>query len=117
MKPSAFLINIGRGRLVDTNALRAALRQERIAGAGLDVFDPEPLAADDELLRMDNVLLSPHSLCWTADFTRDVSASAIEAIVDVAAGRRPRHVLNPEAWTAAAAGAAGARAPAEAGRL
>lgn len=136
MKPSAFLVNIGRGKLVDTDALRAALRRERLAGAGLDVFEPEPLAADDELLRMENVVLSPHSLCWTADFTRDVSASAIEAILDVAAGRRPRHLLNPQAWppsgapgapveTAAVgaetavvgAGAAGAGAPVESGRL
>lgn len=117
MKPSAFLVNIGRGKLVDTDALRSALRQERIAGAGLDVFDPEPLAADDELLRMDNVLLSPHSLCWTADFSRDVSASALEAILDVAAGRRPRHLLNPEAWAAADARASGAGAPVEAARL
>lgn len=101
MKPSAFLVNIGRGRLVDTDALRAALRRERIAGAGLDVFEPEPLAADDELLQMENVVLSPHSLCWTADFTRDVSASALQAILDVAAGRRPRNLLNPEAWPAA----------------
>lgn len=117
MKPSAFLVNIGRGRLVDTDALRTALRRQRIAGAGLDVFEPEPLAADDELLRMENVVLSPHSLCWTADFTRDVSASAIEAILDVAAGRRPRHLLNPEAQAAAAPGAAGAGTPVKAGRL
>lgn len=108
MKRSAFLINIGRGRLVDTDALRAALQQKRIAGAGLDVFEPEPLQSNDELLRMDNVVLSPHSLCWTADFTRDVSASAIEAILDVAAGRRPANVLNPAVydsggeWTAVA---------------
>jgi phosphoglycerate dehydrogenase-like enzyme len=101
MKPSAFLVNIGRGRLVDTDALRAALRRERIAGAGLDVFEPEPLAADDELLQMENVVLSPHSLCWTADFTRDVSASALEAVLDVASGRRPRNLLNPDAWPAA----------------
>lgn len=98
MKRSAFLINIGRGRLVDTGALRDALQQERIAGAGLDVFEPEPLQSNDELLRMDNVVLSPHSLCWTADFTRDVSASAIEAILDVAAGRRPTNLLNPAVY-------------------
>lgn len=103
MKPTAFLINIGRGGLLDTDALRDGLREGRIAGAGLDVFDPEPLRPDDELLGFDNVLLAPHSLCWTADFTRDVSASAIGAIIDVAAGRRPAQVLNPavydsEAW-------------------
>ena len=103
MKPTAFLVNIGRGPLIDTDALRDALRQRRIAGAGLDVFDPEPLEPNDELLGFDNVLLAPHSLCWTADFTRDVSASALGAIIDVASGRRPAQVLNPdvfgtEAW-------------------
>jgi phosphoglycerate dehydrogenase-like enzyme len=123
MKPSAFLVNIGRGRLVDTDALRAALRRKRIAGAGLDVFEPEPPAADDELLQMENVVLSPHSLCWTADFTRDVSASALEAVLDVAAGRRPRNLLNPDAWPAADAadsnggGIGGAGTPVGAGRL
>ncbi len=115
MKPSAFLVNIGRGRLVDTDALREALRSGRIAGAGLDVFEPEPLPADDELLQMENVVLSPHSLCWTADFTRDVSASAIEAILDVASGRRPLNLLNPEAWAAADIGASNGGAPGGAG--
>jgi phosphoglycerate dehydrogenase-like enzyme len=102
MKPHAYLINIGRGRLVDTGALRAALRSGTIAGAGLDVFDPEPLEPGDELFGMDNVVLTPHSLCWTADFTRDVSASALQAITDVASGNRPRHVLNPEVFETAA---------------
>ncbi len=98
MKPSAFLINIGRGKLVDTAALRTALRTGRIAGAGLDVFEPEPLDPDDELLRMENVLLSPHSLCWTEDFTRDVSPAALGSIIAVAAGHRPANVLNPEVF-------------------
>lgn len=94
MKPTAYLINIGRGGLVDTDALREALRTGVIAGAGLDVFDPEPLPPDDDLLTFDNVVLSPHALCWTADFTRDVSASVVEAVLDVAGGREPRHLLN-----------------------
>lgn len=98
MKHTAFLINIGRGGLVDQEALRQALRSGTIAGAGLDVFDPEPVEPDDPLLGMDNVLLAPHSLCWTADFTVDVSRSVIDAVVDVAAGRRPEHLLNPEVW-------------------
>jgi phosphoglycerate dehydrogenase-like enzyme len=98
MKPSAYLINIGRGKLVDTDALRDALREGRIAGAGLDVFEPEPLLPDDELLSFENVVLSPHSLCWTEDFTREVSGSAIASILAVASGERPEHVLNPEVF-------------------
>jgi phosphoglycerate dehydrogenase-like enzyme len=102
MKKGAYLINIGRGKLVDTDALRDALREGRIAGAGLDVFEPEPLLPDDELLTLDNVVLSPHSLCWTEDFTRDVAASAIASILAVAAGERPANVLNPEVFATAA---------------
>jgi phosphoglycerate dehydrogenase-like enzyme len=98
MKNSAYLINIGRGRLVDTDALRDALRDGGLAGAGLDVFEPEPLLPDDELLTFDNVVLSPHSLCWTEDFTRDVSESTIASILALASGERPRNVLNPEVF-------------------
>ena len=98
MKASAYLINIGRGKLVDTDALRDALRDGRIAGAGLDVFEPEPLLPDDELLTFGNVVLSPHSLCWTEDFTRDVANSAIDSILAMASGERPQNVLNPEVF-------------------
>jgi phosphoglycerate dehydrogenase-like enzyme len=98
MKFGAYLVNIGRGKLVDTDALRNALKSGRLAGAGLDVFEPEPLEPDDEILTMDNVVLSPHSLCWTEDFTKDVSAGVIGSILAVAAGERPAHVLNPEVF-------------------
>ncbi|MET1156361.1 NAD(P)-dependent oxidoreductase [Arthrobacter sp.] len=98
MKSTAYLINIGRGKLVDTDALRDALRDGRIAGAGLDVFEPEPLLPEDELLSLENVVLSPHSLCWTEDFTRDVADSAIASILAVAAGERPANVLNPQVF-------------------
>lgn len=60
MKPSALFINIGRGTAVDTDALTEALRSGAIAGAGLDVFDPEPLPADHPLWAMDNVIITPH---------------------------------------------------------
>lgn len=98
MKRSAFIINMGRGALIDQDALCTALREKRIGGAGLDVFDPEPIAPDDELLSFDSVTLAPHSLNWTEDFTRNVSASALGAIIDIAAGRRPETVLNPDVF-------------------
>ena len=60
MKPSAYLYNIGRGRIVDELALTTALRENRIAGAGLDVFETEPLPADSPLWGMENVILTPH---------------------------------------------------------
>lgn len=104
MKSTAYLVNVARGGLVDQAALTVALQEGRIAGAGLDVLDPEPPSEDDPLLAMDNVLVTPHALCWTADFTRDVATSAIQAIIDVAEGRRPAHLLNPAAFSSGGPG-------------
>ncbi|MCP2029945.1 phosphoglycerate dehydrogenase-like enzyme [Okibacterium sp. HSC-33S16] len=98
MKRSAFLVNVGRGKLVDTDALRDALLDGRIAGAGLDVFDPEPLTPNDPILGLDNVLLSPHALGWTDQFTDAVSTAALDAIIAIADGGRPDSVLNPEVF-------------------
>jgi phosphoglycerate dehydrogenase-like enzyme len=67
MKRSAVVINVGRGPVVDQAALVRALQAGTIRGAGLDVFEKEPLPADDPLWKMDNVVISPHS----ADHTRD----------------------------------------------
>lgn len=102
MKPSAALINVGRGGLVDTTALRDALKNGTIDSAGLDVFDPEPLAPDDELLSLPNVTLAPHSLCWTADFTADVTRDANASIIAVARGEQPERALNPEVFESVA---------------
>jgi D-3-phosphoglycerate dehydrogenase len=97
MRPSAYLVNVARGPIVDQAALVEALRERRIAGAGLDVFDPEPLAAGDPLTTLDNVILTAHSLGWTDQCFRDCGVSAIRSVLDVAAGRRPSHVVNPNA--------------------
>jgi D-3-phosphoglycerate dehydrogenase len=94
MKPTAYLINVARGPIVDQQALTAALRENRIAGAGLDVFEREPIAADDPLLALDNVILSPHALCWTDECFLNNGRSAIASILEVAAGRVPATVVN-----------------------
>ena len=60
MKPTAFLINTSRGPIIDEAALLAALRDKKIGGAGLDVFDVEPLPLDHPLRKMDNVVITPH---------------------------------------------------------
>ena len=94
MKPSASLVNVSRGPIVDHAALVDALAGGTIAGAGLDVFEVEPLPADDPLKRLPNVSLSPHGLAQTDQMLEDAAASATAAIVDVCHGRVPRFVAN-----------------------
>ena len=97
MKPTAYLVNVARGPIVDQKALTAALTERRIAGAALDVFETEPPADDDPLLGLDNVLLAPHAIAWTDEIALGNGSSAIRAVLDVAAGRVPAYVVNPEA--------------------
>ncbi|WP_421726040.1 NAD(P)-dependent oxidoreductase [Bauldia sp.] len=94
MKPTAYLINTARGPIVDQDALTAALTDRVIAGAGIDVFETEPPAADDPLLALDNVILAPHALCWTDQCFADIGAADIRAVFDVMAGRVPDGVVN-----------------------
>jgi phosphoglycerate dehydrogenase-like enzyme len=94
MKPTAFLINTARGPVVDQKALTAALQGKRIAGAGLDVFDPEPPAADDPILELDNVILAPHALCHTDQCFGGIGASCVDAILSVRNGEPPRMLVN-----------------------
>jgi D-3-phosphoglycerate dehydrogenase len=97
MKPTAYLVNVARGPVVDQAALTLALRENRIAGAGLDVFDPEPVSPDDPLLALDNAILTPHAVCWTDECFAAIGRSAVQSLLDVAGGRVPRHVVNREA--------------------
>ena len=96
MKSTAYFINVARGPVVDESALIEALRSGRIAGAALDVFEQEPVAADNPLLAMDNVIVAPHSLCWTDECFHNMASTGLASIVDALAGRRPQFVVNPE---------------------
>jgi phosphoglycerate dehydrogenase-like enzyme len=102
MRPTAFLINVARGPIVDQEALTAALVERRIAGAGLDVFEREPIDLADPLLALDNVIVTPHSIGGTDEAFLRQGQSACAAVLDVAAGRAPEHMVNPDALEVAA---------------
>jgi D-3-phosphoglycerate dehydrogenase len=96
MKSSAYFINVSRGPVVDEAALIAALKAQRIAGAALDVFEQEPVDPANPLLAMDNVIVTPHALCWTDECFHNMASTGLRSIVDVASGRKPEFVVNPE---------------------
>jgi D-3-phosphoglycerate dehydrogenase len=102
MKPSAYLINVSRGPVVDQAALTEALTAGQIAGAGLDVFEQEPISPSDALLSLDNVIVAPHAVCWTDECFRGNGRSACKSILDVASGRTPAHVVNRDVLSRAA---------------
>lgn len=96
MKSTAFLINTSRGPVVDQHALVEALKNGIIAGAGLDVFEPEPPEADDPLLTLDNVILSPHALCWTDQCFAGIGAQDLEHVFSIKRGVAPSVLVDPE---------------------
>ena len=94
MKPSAWFINTSRGGLVDEAALIEALDSGVIAGAGLDVFESEPLDSNSPLTRFSNVILTPHVAGLTNESSIRMAVAAAEAVLDVLEGRLPAHVFN-----------------------
>jgi phosphoglycerate dehydrogenase-like enzyme len=97
MKPTAHLINVARGPIVDEKALIAGLQDGRIAGAGVDVFEQEPPDPANPLFTMDNVISTAHCLCWTDTFVDAVARDAITGIINVVRGRLPNYLVNSEA--------------------
>jgi D-3-phosphoglycerate dehydrogenase len=96
MRPSAVLINTARGGIVDTAALVDALQQGLLAGAGLDVVEQEPLDPASPLLRMEQVIVTPHAAWFSEEGRSDLKRRAAEEAVRVLRGERPRHCVNPE---------------------
>lgn len=98
MKPEAYFVNTARGPIVREADLAAALREGRIAGAGIDVFEDEPPAPDNPLLALDNVILAPHAVCWTHEGFQLIGETAFGSLLSVARGERPHGLLNPQVW-------------------
>jgi len=96
MRPGALFVNVARGGIVDQAALVAALREGHLAGAGVDVVDPEPLPPDDPLFSLPNVIGAPHSLGYTDELVRGCVEHACAALLTAARGEVPVNVANPD---------------------
>lgn len=94
MKPESFLINVARGRVVDRGALLAALRERRLAGAGLDVYWHEPVDPEEPLLALPNVIATPHVANMTTESIETIARVAVENIRRVRSGLPPMHRVN-----------------------
>ncbi|CDF97524.1 MULTISPECIES: D-glycerate dehydrogenase [unclassified Pseudomonas] len=98
MRPETLFINISRGKVVDEAALIDALRNGQIRGAGLDVFEREPLDPDSPLLHMDNVVATPHMGSATHETREAMARCAVDNLLAALAGERPMNLVNREAW-------------------
>jgi D-3-phosphoglycerate dehydrogenase len=98
MKPTGYFINVARGPIVDEAALIEALAARRLAGAALDVLEQEPAAPDNPLFAMDNVIVTPHSLCWTDECFHNMASTGLASIVDALSGRKPEFVVNRDVF-------------------
>ena len=97
MKPTAFLINTGRGKLVDEDAVYAAVKSGEIAGAGIDAWTTEPMT-DPRWAELDNVVLTPHTAANTDGVWAASAALAAEIVVNALRGEQPAQLLNPQVW-------------------
>lgn len=96
MKPTAYFFNAARGPIVNETDLIETLRDGKIAGAGIDVFEQEPPSPDNPLLAMENVILAPHAVCWTDECFAAIGESAVRSVLSVKHGEIPFGLLNPE---------------------
>jgi D-3-phosphoglycerate dehydrogenase / 2-oxoglutarate reductase len=100
MKRGAYFITTARGGIHDEKALAEALRSGHIAGAGLDVWQPEPPPLDHPLLQLENVFATYHTAGVTVEARRNIATMGSEQIVGLVRGEKPPRLVNPEAWPA-----------------
>lgn len=98
MKPGAVVVNTSRGAVIDTVALARALEEGRLWGAGIDVFEEEPILPDDPLLKAPHTVLTPHCAYWSEESGVELRTRAMQHVIDVLEGRRPEDVVNPEVY-------------------
>lgn len=96
LKSGAVVVNTSRGAVIDTAALAEALCEDRLWGAGIDVFEEEPIAADHPILRAPHTVLSPHVAYWSEESGDELHRRSMQAALDVVLGKRPLDCLNPE---------------------
>jgi phosphoglycerate dehydrogenase-like enzyme len=96
MKPTAYLVNVARGPIVDQAALTEVLVEGRIAGAGLDVFETEPPRADEPLLQLENVIVTGHAIAWTTETMVAACLEPCRAVIRLFHGQLPEHIVNRE---------------------
>jgi len=111
MKPTAILVNTARSDLIDTAALVEALAQGRIAGAGLDVFDQEPVPADAPLCALERLVMTPHTAGSTDEALRETAEQCAAQIIQVLAAERPPHLVNGAVWASRRYPAAAGNSP------
>ena len=98
MRPGSYLINVARGAVVDEEALVAALRDGHLAGAGVDVYDPEPAPADHPLFSLPNVVCTPHIASYTTAGVLKMQVMACQQVALALLGEHPTDLVNPEVW-------------------
>lgn len=96
MKKSAFIINTARGPIIDETALIQALKEEKIAGAGLDVVEKEPIEKDHPFLTMDHATLTPHVAWYSEEAEDELKRQTAQNVVDVLSEKKPRYLVNTE---------------------
>lgn len=98
MKECAYLINTSRGKIVDEEALYKHLKDKRISGAALDVYSVEPISPNNPLLKLENVILTPHMAAHTNDFFTDAAKTVAKDVLRVLMGKKPHYIADPEVY-------------------